>query len=681
MRSRAAVGWLALLLAVPLAAQQTESRAEVEFVPAAPLAEEPTPRTCGLYNCSFNLELGYQQAVVRENNQVYRSHLNYSDGFRVLDFSLRGEGRDGAFFSNFFLEGNGWGGEPANWLRFGAAKENWFDFRATYRRADYFWLFPGFARDEHRHDQQRRLQRYDLTLFPKRPLRVRLGYSRNSSFGLALTTFQFFQDAFVLFEPVRQTYDEYRGGLEWTRGRWSVFFEQSYRFFRNDRFLLLPDGLNPGNVVSDATFLSETRRQYPIRGRIPFTGLTLAGRPHARLDLTARLLYADADATATRFETNTAQLFGQSFQTTYDTRADADRAYTVADGGLTWRPLRKLLVADSFRFRQFSISGVERTEQATVFSPGGTTVLDVTRHRLFELESYKNRIEGRYEFGRWGGVRGGLLYEHRDWPRTEFAPVRLRERVQLDNRSLLLGFQLRPRRSLTVSLDFERGDSTGVFTRLGPAKTLRLQVGARWEPATGVKVSASGFVFDNSNTLLATALDSEGQHRSRNRGAAVDFQWTRLPRGFLNLGYRRNDLSASTSVVFFSAFVLRPGTAVYVVDDNYAYIDFGARLVGKLHAEAGYRVTSLTGVFPPSDPAGGCDPFVPGACENLTGVPALEINRGGVNYHQPHAALRYDLREKVRWKAGWRWYGYNVKKGTGSDYKAHFVTTSLVLSF
>jgi len=29
----------------------------------------------------------------------------------------------------------------------------------------------------------------------------------------------------------------------------------------------------------------------------------------------------------------------------------------------------------------------------------------------------------------------------------------------------------------------------------------------------------------------------------------------------------------------------------------------------------------------------------------------------------------------------WRWYGYTLKQGTFSDYKAHIVTTSLVLTF
>ncbi|MFQ5696570.1 MAG: hypothetical protein ACE5HB_11315, partial [Terriglobia bacterium] len=166
----------------PATGQQTEKRSEIEFLPVGPPSEELTPRPWGLYDTHLTLELGAQIARTRGNNDVYRSHLNYSDGFRVFSFNFRGRGQEGAFFTDFYTQGAGWGGDPSNWVRWGLSKDKWFDLRAHYRRNDYFWVFPGFARSQHRNDQQRRLQRYDLTLLPRRPLRFRMGYSRNSSF-------------------------------------------------------------------------------------------------------------------------------------------------------------------------------------------------------------------------------------------------------------------------------------------------------------------------------------------------------------------------------------------------------------------------------------------------------------------------------------------------------------------
>jgi hypothetical protein len=52
-----------------------------------------------------------------------------------------------------------------------------------------------------------------------------------------------------------------------------------------------------------------------------------------------------------------------------------------------------------------------------------------------------------------------------------------------------------------------------------------------------------------------------------------------------------------------------------------------------------------------------------------------------MNFHQPHLMLRYVVNDNLSFKGGWRWYGYNLKLGTESDYKTHIVTTSMVVSF
>ncbi|MFQ5664412.1 MAG: hypothetical protein ACE5HL_11335, partial [Terriglobia bacterium] len=178
-------------------------------------------------------------------------------------------------------------------------------------------------------------------------------------------------------------------------------------------------------------------------------------------------------------------------------------------------------------------------------------------------------------------------------------------------------------------------------------------------------------------------VNPNGRHSSRNRGVAVDLQLTRFPRGYLNLGYSRNDVTSRTDVTFFTGFPFIPqgGDAVYIANDNYAYVDFGGRLIQNLYLDAGYRAFFTSGTFPASDPVGVCDPFAPGSCSDAGILGPLGINRGGLNYHQPHAALRYVISDNLSWKGGWRWYGYNQKGGTFSDYKAHIITTSVVLSF
>ena len=189
MRLRTVVvlfGLLAMVVSLssePALAQQTQKRSEVEFMPVAP-APERIYRPWDPYVLSFALEVGGQVATVDGNHTMYDAHQNYGDGFKVFTFNLRGKGQDGALFSDFFVEGGGWGvNEPYSWTRFGFSKDKWFDFKGKFRQSEYDWFFPGFARSQHFDTNQRRLQNYDLTLLPQRRFRVKLGYRRNSIFG------------------------------------------------------------------------------------------------------------------------------------------------------------------------------------------------------------------------------------------------------------------------------------------------------------------------------------------------------------------------------------------------------------------------------------------------------------------------------------------------------------------
>ena len=98
-----------------------------------------------------------------------------------------------------------------------------------------------------------------------------------------------------------------------------------------------------------------------------------------------------------------------------------------------------------------------------------------------------------------------------------------------------------------------------------------------------------------------------------------------------------------------------------------------------------YMLFFATGTYPPSDPDATCPNIFFGPCENfpidpVTGLP-LRTEWGGMNFYQPHLMLRYEATENLSFKAGYRWYGYNLKQGTEADYKTHIITTSMVVTF
>src|SRR3970282_2029106 len=114
MRCRILAGLLlglVILSVTPAWAQQTEKRSEVELLPVGPPKEELQPRTWGLYDAHWTMEIGWQHANVHGNNDVYRSQLNFSDGPRIFNFSVNAKARDpGAFWTHMYLQAGVCGG-------------------------------------------------------------------------------------------------------------------------------------------------------------------------------------------------------------------------------------------------------------------------------------------------------------------------------------------------------------------------------------------------------------------------------------------------------------------------------------------------------------------------------------------------------------------------------------------
>lgn len=741
------VGLLALAPLCGASAQQTVQRSEVEILPIGPPPSELAPRPWGLYEWHGVFELGGQSVDVHGNNGVYRSQVNYTDGVRLYTLNLEGKATDpGAFFSRTYLRGSGWGGDPYNWAQYGVSKDRWFDFKGSYVRSDYYFQYPGFARDQHRNDQQRRRQSYELTLFPGRPLRVRLAYFRNSSFTAGfsptLTTFDFSRDEFAFFEPLRQTSDEYLLGLDWNLRQWSFFLDYSWRHFRNDRFLTVvtPPVPNPGNNLftpptsTNTTFLNFADRFYPGRGHVPYLRFTVTGRPHPKFDLSARLVYSRAKFEFTRFEIEDGQTFNPSgapppslITAVTGSNGNMIRPNTLFDISGNWRPLKGLTVSDTFRFNGFDISGADLNNFFNLCSVATSACVPgfsgERMANLFDVNYFVNRFEIRYDFTRWLGVRAGERHLHRDTLMmhtdvacdgstlpgclggTLTADVEREPAVRVAN-VLTLGGDFKPTKSFSLFVDWERGGIDSVFNRIRRGHHTTARVRARWEPTQGARVSVSYVHFD----LRAPAPEVDS--KQRNRGFTLDFALTRWQRFYWDIGYARNDVSSFTDIgrvnfagdfVFVDGFTgvdcvfvgtvpfrnvalglpCRPST--YIDNNNYAYFDFGGRIVGNLHGELGYRVFTATGTYPPSDPEGTCPFIFSGPCrpfrtDPVTGAP-VRLEWGGLNYHEPHAALKYVFNDNITWKAGWRWYGYNLKSGTLTDYKAHIVTVSALFTF
>ena len=192
---------------------------------AQPVAA-PTPEqvgsargdTVGGYNVTQSFETGYRWSRIGGNFGEYRSDVNFGNGIRLLGSSLAVESKDGHghLFDEILLNTNGLGNDPYQSTTLRIQKNGLYRYDMTWRLSDYYNPGLTVAGGQHLADTSRRLQDHDLTLLPQSRIRFRVGYSRDTETGPALSTVQEFDPSgagYPVFTNVRREWNEYRLSL------------------------------------------------------------------------------------------------------------------------------------------------------------------------------------------------------------------------------------------------------------------------------------------------------------------------------------------------------------------------------------------------------------------------------------------------------------------------------------
>src|SRR5580698_5707714 len=154
----------------------------------------------GGYNIHQTIEFGYRASEISGNQNTYDTFENLGSGLRLFDYSLsmRSLDHNGLLFDNLTFSNFGYGGDPNDVTRLRVEKNKWYDFRGLFRRDKNFWdynllanpLNPsastpavGIATSPHALNLVRRMQDYNLTLFPQSRVHLRLGFSHDRDEG------------------------------------------------------------------------------------------------------------------------------------------------------------------------------------------------------------------------------------------------------------------------------------------------------------------------------------------------------------------------------------------------------------------------------------------------------------------------------------------------------------------
>jgi hypothetical protein len=244
---------------------------------------ETAGKASGNYTTQQNIEFGYRDSMIHGNLSNYDTFLNYGSGWRLFDYDLamHSTNHRALLFDDLSFNNFGYGGDPNSVSRLRVDKNKWYDFRATYRRDEYFFnynllanplnptTFPtpvAIANSPHVLNYDRHMQDYDLLLLPESRLRFRLGYSRVSTGGPGGTGYEPTDAA--PGSNVQAITNEYRLGLDY-RGlsRTTLSFDELLSYTRVNTF------------VADHNFPFQLANGTPVDLGVVFQGTTPCKTP------------------------------------------------------------------------------------------------------------------------------------------------------------------------------------------------------------------------------------------------------------------------------------------------------------------------------------------------------------------------------------------------------------------
>lgn len=210
----------------------------------------------GNYNIQQSIEFGYRANWVNGDHATYDTFVNLGSGVRLFDYSLnmRSLDHNGFLFDNLSFTNFGYGGDPNDVTRLRIDKNKWYEFSLLFRRDKNFWdwrlltnpLNPAssfvptpvvptpITFSPHTLDLVRRMQDYNLTLFPQSRLRFRLGYSRNVDEGPAFTTLDSGTEP-LLNQNYRVTTNSFHFGVDYRfLPKTTLSYDQFLKYYKQD---------------------------------------------------------------------------------------------------------------------------------------------------------------------------------------------------------------------------------------------------------------------------------------------------------------------------------------------------------------------------------------------------------------------------------------------------------------
>ncbi len=645
--------------------------------PVAP-TNEPTESNRGdnvsTYNVLQSFELGYRFDSVGGDFGMYQSTVNYTNGLRLLSSSLLVQSREGhgGLFDQIQLNTQGLGNDPYESAILRIEKNRLYRYDMMWRSDAYDNPALTISFGEHSMNTVRRLQDHDLTLFPQSNVRFFLGYTNDAQSGPALSTIQLFDgrgDEFPLFTNVNRRQNEYRLGGEVHVLGFRLNVLHGWEDFKEDtqRSLTTPEA---GNNPNDLTQLNGFQGVEPYHGTSPYWRVGLFHDGNKYWAMNGRFSYV-AGARGFILDENSFGLsaIGANTLRQVVTYGDAQRPTATGNLTLSLFPTSWITFTNQTSVYNIRMMGNSYFEQYT----DGAATLPVFNFNYLGILTIANSSDIQIRLNHTLTVHGGFTYDDRRIHSFEATqqntPPGPRVGVTQTNRlhSGTLGFRFKPLKPMTVTLDGDLGRTDHPIFPISENnyQALRARVEYRLK-----KFRAAAFARSDYNTNSAS-LDV---FASKSRQYGIDATWTATDTFAIDAGYSRMHLNTLGGINYFVA-----GLGEVTSDDSY-YVSnihtatLSARFTVRKRADVsvGYSHVQDTGDGRATAVGAGL----------YTSQPAFQAAQTfPLRFLSPQARISFRITPKIRWNAGYQYYGYREDFATAQNYRAHTGYSSVSWSF
>jgi hypothetical protein len=647
--------------------------AQAPVAPSPDLAGERNGENIHDYNVVNSFETGYRFSTVGGSMEQYRSSVNFGDGIRLLGSSLIVNSKDGhgRLFDQVTLSTQGLGNDPYESVAMRIEKNRLYRYDMSWRQNDYFnpGLVTAGGDGQHLLDTQNRMQDQNLTLFPQSNIKFFAGFSNSTQSGPGYSSIQLFDatgNIFPLFSDVRRVWREYRLGNEFRVLGIRVNWMHGWEDFKDDTGATLATAGVPGALPLSqppGASLNSFRASDPNHGTNPYWRAAIFA-DRGLFHMNGRFTYSGGrDA----FVVDESALASSPTRVqNVITLGNADRPVATGNLNLSVTPTSKLTIANNTSV--YNVRTLGDSFFAQFDSQTQTTAVQF--YNYLGIRTVANDTSLNYQVSPWWGVMAGYHYSDRlitSQKEFTFAGTTSTSPAEQSNqlRSGEVGVRLAPWKPLSVMLSAELGTNSHPFTPIASADYHALSGRVQYR-TRAFRLAAAANANYNANSV------SLSSYASQSRTYSLNGNWTPRDRFTIDAGFTRAHIYTIGGIAYFQDQALvQNQSSIYLSNINSIYTGIRYEFSSRVDLYLGYTRVQDLGDGRAT------------AASGIGSAPALfqAVQTFPVVFQSPLARVSVKISTKLRWNAGYQYYGYREDFSSLLGYRANTGYTSVSFSY